>query len=81
MANLKEKFQEILEMNISYENCQGLVEDLFNNAKDSNEIKDFKIITDEDVYDSPGMDIYYISVAWIDNNNNLEIIGQPYYAY
>ena len=38
-------------------------------------IKSFKIDTDSDVFDSCGLDIFYVSVAWVDENDTLEICG------
>lgn len=34
----------------------------------------YDIFTDEDVFDSCGFDIYYVSVAWIENNK-LNVCG------
>ena len=36
---------------------------------------------DMDVYDSCGLDIYYVSVAWVDSEGKLEVAGASYWSY
>ena len=52
--------------------CEDEIE---NFMKLQDNVKLFKILTDSDVFDSCGLDIFYVSVAWIDENNELTICG------
>lgn len=79
--DLRDKFYEIMEQEEKgYEEIKQEVSDLFQKAKMCLDIEDFIFTTDEDVFDSCGLDIYYISVAWIDNDEKLNIVGSSYYS-
>lgn len=45
------------------------------------EIIDYCYDVDYDVFDSCGLDIFYISIAFIDNNNTLKVTGISYRSY
>ena len=78
--NIAGKFYEIIEQEEKgYDEIKKEVSELFEKAKLSGEIQDFIFATDEDVFDSCGLDIYYISVSWIDNDDKLQITGASYY--
>lgn len=79
--NIADKFYEIMEQEEKdYKEIKKEVSELFEEAKLSGEIQDFIFRTDEDVFDSCGLDIYYISVSWIDDDNKLQIAGESYYS-
>lgn len=79
---IADKFYEIMEQeDKGYDEIKEEVSELFSNAKLSCEIQDFIFTTDEDVFDSCGLDIYYVSVSWIDNEDKLQIAGASYYSY
>lgn len=79
--NIADKFYEIMEQeDKGYKEIKKEVSELFVEAKSSGEIQDFIFRTDEDVFDSCGLDIYYISVGWIDNDDELQIAGASYYS-
>lgn len=79
--NIADKFYEIMEQeDKGYDEIKEEVSELFSNAKLSCEIQDFIFKTDEDVFDSCGLDIYYVSVSWIDDNEQLQIAGASYYS-
>ena len=79
---IADKFYEIMEQeDKGYDEIKEEVSELFSNAKLSCEIQDFIFATDEDVFDSCGLDIYYVSVSWIDNEDKLQIAGASYYIY
>lgn len=78
---IRDKFYEIMEQEEKgYEEIKEEVSESFSNAKSNGEIKDFIFTTDEDVFDSCGLDIYYISVSWIDEDDKLQIAGASYYS-
>lgn len=52
--------------------CVGDIRDYMSNNA---EVKEYNIYTDTDVFDSCGLDIFYVSVSWITNNGVLEICG------
>ncbi len=79
--NIADKFYEIMEQEEKgYDEIKKEVSELFEKAKLCGEIQDFIFTTDEDVFDSCGLDIYYVSVSWIDNDNRLQIAGASYYS-
>lgn len=79
--NIADKFYEIMEQEEKgYDEIKKEVSELFEKAKLSGEIQDFIFKTDTDVFDSCGLDIYYVSVSWIDNDNRLQIAGASYYS-
>lgn len=55
--------------------CIGEIETLLEKYISEGVIKKFETFLDTDVFDSCGLDIYYISVAWIDNSDELHICG------
>lgn len=75
---INEKIYEIIEKYDETGNVDGCVEEINEFMEDmisNNEILKFKTFTDTDVFDSCGLDIYYISISWIDKNNDLDICG------
>jgi hypothetical protein len=38
-------------------------------------VKDYKIYSDTDVFDSCGLGIFYVTVSWIDTAGELHICG------
>lgn len=79
---MKEKFYDLLEKeNVDLDDIVGEIEECFELEKQNGTIKDYKIETDCDVFESCGLDIYYVSVCWIDLTNELHIVGGSYYSY
>lgn len=76
---MEERFFNIFKDEYSYNNCRDSVLKLFGDAKDNGEIIDYCVNLDDDVFDSPGLDIYYISVGYVDNKSKVHCIGSPYY--
>ena len=79
--DLRGKFYEIMEKDDSLDELIGKVEELLKAEKDEGNIKDYEYTPDTDVFDSPGLDIFYLSICWIDNNDKLQIAGAGYYKY
>jgi hypothetical protein len=78
--DIKEKIWEIIEEydNVDIDECIGAIEDYL---KDNPNVKSYKMYSDTDVFDSCGLDIYYISVSWIDVDGNLDICGSKIERY
>lgn len=73
--NLKEKVYEIIESfdrTGETDECAEEIEKLF---IENSDISNYEVFTDTDVFDSCGLDIFYVSVAWVDVNNKLHICG------
>ena len=72
---MREKVEEIL-----YDEDKDfdeIVEELKDLLKDPL-VQEGQVLADQDVFDSPGLDIGYISVAWIENGK-LNLLGTSYY--
>lgn len=79
--NIADKFYKIMEQeDKGYEEIKKEISELFVEAKSCGKIQDFIFRTDEDVFDSCGLDIYYISVSWINDDDKLQIAGASYYS-
>lgn len=78
--SIKEKIWEIIEEydNGDIDECVGAIEDFLTGNPD---VKSYKTYTDDDVYDSCGLDIYYICVSWIDINGDIDICGSKIEHY
>lgn len=70
-----DKFYEIIDLYDGYGNTNSAVYDI-KALMEECQIKNFQISVDNDVFDSPGLDIYYVMLAWHDNDG-LHIIGSP----
>ena len=57
--------------------CFDEIIKLLDNAVNSKQIKSYKYFYDEEVFNSPGLNIEYLSIAWIDNDDKLNIYGEP----
>lgn len=80
--NIKEKFFEIMENDVrSFDDLIGDTKDMLEAEKSVGNIKDYRYEIDMDVYDSCGLDIYYLSIAWVDKDGNLEVTGASYWSY
>lgn len=79
--DLREKFYEIMEKDDSFDELIGKVEELLKAERDKGNIKEYEDMFDTDVFDSPGLDIFYLSICWIDNNDKLQIAGASYYRH
>lgn len=79
--SITDKFYEIMEKeDCDFDEMIGEVTRMFEKEKKKGNIKDYKHFSDEDVFDSCGLDIYYLSVSWIDNDNQIHIAGASYYS-
>lgn len=78
--NIREKFYEIMEKEDDFDELFGEVKDMLDEAKLSGKILDYEMNSDIDVYDSPGMDVYYLSIAWVKDDGELNIAGTSYYS-
>jgi len=45
-----------------------------------NNIKQYIVTKDEEVYNDAGIDIYYVVATWLDNDNKLRLCGGPVYS-
>ena len=80
--NIKEKFLSIMENDIAgFNDLIGEVKDMLEEQKSLGNIKDYSHELDMDVYDSCGLDIYYLSIAWVDNDGKLNVAGTSYWSY
>lgn len=70
-----DKFYEIIDSYDEYGNTNSVVCDI-KALMEECQIKNFQISVDDDVFDSPGLDIYYVMLAWNDNDG-LHIVGSP----
>jgi len=73
--NIEEKIYEIIEKydgTGEIDECVGEIEEMLDNNKD---VLRYKTHSDTDVFDSCGLDIFYISVSYVDRNNDLQICG------
>lgn len=59
------------------EECKDEIEHFLNHCEYVNECS---VWWDEDVFDSPGLDIGYIAVSYTDNNNELHMCGSAFYT-
>ena len=79
--NIREKFYDIMEKEDDFSVLKNEVKAMLDEAKLSGKILDYEMNSDIDVYDSPGMDIYYLSIAWVNNDGELNIAGTSYCSY
>lgn len=70
---ITDKFYEIIDKYDEYGNTKGAVCDI-KDFMDEFDIKSYEINVDNDVYDNPGLDIYYIMLAWNDEDG-LHLLG------
>lgn len=66
--SIEEKIYEIIDKHDEYGEVDECVEELGNYLSEKIESKNFLIKSDTDVFDSCGLDIYYIMVSWIDED-------------
>lgn len=79
--DIREKFLEIMENDVvSFDDLIGEVKDMLEEQKSLGNIKDYSHEIDMDVYDSSGLDIYYLSIVWIDNDGKLNVAGASYWS-
>lgn len=71
IRNLFNKYEE------DSDTCFEEIIKLLDNVINSKQIKSYKYFYDEEVFDSPGLNIEYLSIAWIDNDDKLNIYGEP----
>jgi len=74
--DIKEKIYEIIELydgTGEIDECVEEIEEMLSQNK--TEVLRWTIHSDTDVFDSCGLDIFYISVAYVDANNELQICG------
>lgn len=65
----------MMEMIIRQVICVSEIKDTLNELVHNGEVQEFKVWSDTDVYDSCGLDIYYIAVTWIGKHGELNICG------
>lgn len=72
--SIKETIWDIIEKhdNDDIDECVGEIEAYL---QANYNIKSYRVDADTDVYDSCGLDIYYISACWIDMSDNLDMCG------
>jgi len=73
--DIEEKIYEIIEKydeTGDIDSCEEEIDELMENNEN---VKQFMILKDTDVFDSCGLDIYYISVAYTDVDGEINICG------
>ncbi len=73
--DIKDKIYDIIEKydgSGQIDECVEEIEEMLDNNED---VYSYKIHSDTDVFDSCGLDIFYVSVAYIDMYNDLHICG------
>lgn len=72
--SIRESIWEIIE---KYDNgdIDECIEEIKTYLGNNKSIKQYKVYYDDDVFDSCGLDIYYLSVSWIDNDDVLDVCG------
>lgn len=78
--SIRDKFYEIMEKEDSFDELIGEVKDMLESEKENGNIKNYNYESDTDVFDSCGLGIYYLSICWVDNNDELHIAGSSYYS-
>ena len=78
--SIRDKFYEIMEKEDSFDELIRNVKDMLESEKENGNIKNYNYESDTDVFDSCGLDIYYLSICWVDNNDELHIAGSSYYS-
>nr|DAO43714.1 MAG TPA: hypothetical protein [Caudoviricetes sp.] len=76
--SIRDKFHEIMEKEDDFDELIGEVKDMLESEKQNGNIKNYNYESDIDVFDSCGLDIYYLSICWVDNNDELQIAGASY---
>lgn len=66
--NIEEKVYEIIDKYDGTGEVDGCIDELENYLSEKFEKNSFRIKSDTDVFDSCGLDIYYIMVAWTDED-------------
>lgn len=75
-----DKFYEIMENeDWDFDEIISRVTDMLEEEKKNGSIKCYEHHSDIDVFDSCGLDIYYLAISWVDNNNELQMAGASYY--
>ena len=79
---MEDKIYEIIEKydgSGEVDECVEVIEEFLSKCHD--EVKTFKVWLDTDVFDSCGLDIFYIAVSWIDNYGYLKMCGATLTSY
>ena len=79
--NIREKFYDIMDKEGSFDELIYEVENMLEEEKNNGNISSYKYESDTDVYDSCGLDIYYLSVAWVNKDGSLEVVGASYWSH
>lgn len=72
---VKEKIYEIIEEYDGSGDIDECVGDIREYLDKNTTVKAYDIHTDTDVFDSCGLDIFYISVGWIDEYGDVNVCG------
>ena len=78
---VREKFYEIMEKEDPLESLVGEVKKMLEEEKINGNISSYTYEQDMDVYDSCGLDIYYLSIAWVNVDGSLEVAGASYWSH
>lgn len=80
--DIREKFYEIMEQEKGIDEVIEEVKEMLEEEVQNNNIKTYEILEDMDVFDSPGLDIYYVSISWVDSNSGkLVMAGSSYWRH
>ena len=79
--DIREKFDEIIMENVesSFDDLVEKVKTMLESTCNSGHILSYNYYIDMDVYDSSGLDIYYLSIAWVDTENKVHVAGASYW--
>ena len=66
--SIEEKIYEIIDKHDECGEVDECVDEIESFLSEKCNLTDFKVVSDTDVFDSCGLDIYYIMVAWNDSD-------------
>lgn len=76
--NIRGNILEILEKydgTGQVDECTKEIEEYLQPLNDTGKILGFLVYQDDDVFDSCGLDLYYIAASWVDRKHNINICG------
>ncbi len=78
--SIKEKIYEIIDKCDEYGEVDECVDEIKLFLSKKCNLTDFKVVSDTDVFDSCGLEVYYIMVAWNDSDG-LHLCGHRLTAW
>lgn len=79
--NIYDEIEKFLEDHKEWEGFDELFNGVNEFLSNNKNVKSHRLLSDVDVFDGSVTSIYYLSICWVDLNNNIDIYGYPYYIY